>query len=147
MKKRLMLVTAMALFVTANPASARNDIGDYDVESALNVNNARERLGNEVAFYFGKSRHGRTIKRFGEVRVNKKTNAFMKSDEEACQWVFLSAMLALKKKAKSVGANAVVNIRSNYQNHETSSKSTFKCGAGNIIAGVALKGTMVKIRR
>jgi uncharacterized protein YbjQ (UPF0145 family) len=147
MKLITMLLTTLTLLLSSGVASARDDIESYDVESALNNNSARDRLGNEVTFYFGNSKHGRVIKRLNETKTNKKTNAFNKSDEEACQWVFLSAMLALKAKAKSVGANAVINIKSNYKGNMTSSNTTFKCGAGFLMAGVALKGTMVKLKR
>jgi uncharacterized protein YbjQ (UPF0145 family) len=81
-----------------------------------------------------------------ETRTNKKTNGANKSDKEACEWAFLSAMKALKEKAQSVGANAVVNIRSNYRNNTTSSATTFKCGSGMLISGVALIGDVVVIQ-
>ena len=40
--------------------------------------------------------------------------------------------------------DAVVNIESNYKNRQFSSETEFECGAGAIMAGVALKGTLVK---
>jgi uncharacterized protein YbjQ (UPF0145 family) len=76
---------------------------------------------------------------------NRKTNAFGKSDEKACNWAFLSAMIALEKRAKQLGANAVVNIVSYYRKVEMSSMTDFECHAGAVIAGVALKGEFVKI--
>lgn len=76
----------------------------------------------------------------------KKTNAFNKTDEEACNWVFLSAMIALKERAIKEGGNAVVDIKSNYKNNLTSSSDTFQCGAGTMIAGVALTGKVVKLK-
>jgi len=54
-------------------------------------------------------------------------------------------MKELRDKAKSVGANAVVNIRSNYRNNTTSSATTFKCGSGMLMSGVALKGEIVTL--
>ncbi|MDE1308731.1 hypothetical protein L9W77_17725 [Vibrio aestuarianus] len=77
----------------------------------------------------------------------KKTNAFNKTDEEACNWVFLSAMIALKDRAIKEGGNAVVNIKSNYKNNLTSSNDTFQCGAGAVMAGVALSGEVVKLKK
>jgi uncharacterized protein YbjQ (UPF0145 family) len=98
-----------------------------------------------VSFYFGNQPHPEIIKNLGEDRTNKKTNAFNKSDKEACEWVMLSALLQLKERAQSLGANAVVNIRSNYKNNETSSDTEYTCGAGAIMAGVALIGTFVTL--
>jgi hypothetical protein len=40
--------------------------------------------------------------------------------------------------------DAVVNIESNYKNRQFSNETEFECGAGAIMAGVALKGTLVK---
>lgn len=89
--------------------------------------------------------HPKVLKDFGEFRTSKKTNAFMKSDAEACQWVFASALIALRDRAIKEGGNAVINIKSNYGDNMTSSNETFQCGAGAIMAGVALVGTVVKI--
>ena len=48
-------------------------------------------------------------------------------------------------RAQQLGANAVVNIKSNYRNNLTSSTETFQCGAGTFVAGVALQGEVVTI--
>ena len=119
-----------------------------------NINNAStfdfpvryESLGEiDPTWVVSSDPHPEVIKNLGTVKTNKKTNAFNKSDEEACMWVFLSAMIALKKRALDQGANAVVSIKSNYRDNETSSETTFRCGAGALIAGVALKGTLVQL--
>jgi uncharacterized protein YbjQ (UPF0145 family) len=55
-------------------------------------------------------------------------------------------MKSLREKAQSFGANAVVNIRSNYRNNLTSSTTTFKCGSGMLISGVALVGDVVELK-
>ena len=81
----------------------------------------------------------------GEIKTNKKTNAFKKSDLDACQWAFLSALKAFHSKAKMLGANAVINIQSNYKNNPVSDDKQFQCGAGSFVAGVALKGEFVKL--
>lgn len=76
---------------------------------------------------------------------NRKTNAFGKSDDKACNWAFLSAMVALEKRAQQMGANAVINIVSYYNRKVMASATEFECHAGAIIAGVVLKGDFVKI--
>lgn len=73
-------------------------------------------------------------------------NAFNKTDEKACNWAFLSAMIALKDRAVREGGNAVINIKSNYKNNLTSSEKTFQCGAGALMAGVALTGEVVTLK-
>jgi uncharacterized protein YbjQ (UPF0145 family) len=98
-----------------------------------------------VQFFFADQQHPAVAQNFGEWKTNKKTNAFGKSDEFACQWAMLSALLQLHQRALDLGGDAVIDIRSNYKNREFSSQTHFECGAGGLMAGVALKGTVVKL--
>lgn len=141
----LSISTLIISFCAAN-ASARDDIADYSIADALATEQAKNILGTNIQFYFGDQPHGAISKNFSEYGTNKKTNGANKSDKEACEWAFLSAMKSLRDKAQSVGANAVVNIRSNYRNNTTTSATTFKCGSGMLISGVALLGDVVEIK-
>lgn len=145
MKKTLLVTTLLCLLPTL--ATAKDAIGNYSIAEALNQPVAQSKLGQDVAFYFGDQAHGKVTQEMGVFKTNKKTNAFNKTDTEACQWVFLSAMLALKERALKEGGNAVVEIQSNYKNHLTSSQETFQCGAGTLMAGVALSGKVVKLAK
>lgn len=115
------------------------------ISGAMAKNDASTRLDESIKFYFGKQATPHIEKRLASDKTSKKTNAFGKSDEKACNWVFLSSMLQLQARAKELGANAVVNIVSNYDNVEFSSETDFECHAGAIMAGVALKADFVKI--
>jgi len=126
-------------------AMARDDISDYSVEEAMAVQKVSSAIGEGIRLYFAGQKHSAVIQSFGEFQSNKKTNAFGKSDKEACQWAFASAMKSLKERAVKEGGNAVINIRSNYRGNQTSSNSTFKCGAGTWVVGVALIGDVVKL--
>lgn len=121
---------------------ARDDVASYPVMDALDTN----LLGDDISFYFGSTKHPEIIKTHGEYPTNKKTNAFNKSDQEACNWAFLSAMTSLRDRARKEGGNAIVNIRSNYKSNTTTSETEFKCGAGTFVAGVALIGTVVTVK-
>ncbi len=145
MKKTLLVAALCALFPTL--VAARDAVGNYSIADALKQPEAQSKLGNDVAFYFGDQSHGKVSQEMGVFKTNKKTNAFNKTDAEACQWVFLSAMLALKERALKEGGNAVVEIQSNYKNNLTSSQETFQCGAGTLMAGVALSGKVVKLAK
>ncbi|MGB2742542.1 MAG: excinuclease ABC subunit A [Cognaticolwellia sp.] len=142
MKKVLLFIL---LTTTSMVSIARDDVTDYSVEEAMSVNKVSSAIGNEVAFFFAGQTHNKVAKLMGEYQSNKKTNAFGKSDKEACQWAFASAMKTFKKRALKEGGNAVINIRSNYKGTMTSSETTFKCGAGTIMAGVTLVGDVVKL--
>ena len=144
MKKTTLSLTLFFCFASSS-VLARNDVADFSIADVMSQEQGKEALGNDVRFYFGNQRHGRILKSWGEVSTNKKTNAFLKSDQEACNRAFLSAMITLKKRALKEGGNAVIKIKSNYNRKITDSSTTFQCGAGNIMAGVALVGTVVKL--
>lgn len=131
--------------LAAGPASARDDHNMYPIEDALNSPSAKGKLDPGVKLFFGKQQHPGVAKTIGERGTNKKTNAFNKSDKQACEWTFLSAVLALQEQARKQGGDAVIDIRSNYKSIERSSETQYMCGNGNIMAGVAFKGTVVKL--
>jgi uncharacterized protein YbjQ (UPF0145 family) len=139
-------ITIIAISSCAAGALARDDIKEFSIADALATEKAKEILGSDIKFYFGAQSHGAVAKKFGEFGTNKKTNGVGKSDRQACEWAFLSAMKSLRERAQREGANAVVNIRSNYRSNTTSSPDTFKCGAGNIMVGVALLGDVVQLK-
>ncbi|MHB8384103.1 MAG: hypothetical protein ACYDC3_17380 [Candidatus Binataceae bacterium] len=100
-----------------------------------------------VAFYFDDQPHPAVEKTLGEYISNKKTNAFNKSDAEACQWVALSALMEFRKRAIGEGGNAVINIHSFYKRNDLSDATRYECHAGFAVAGVAFKGTVVKLAK
>ncbi len=135
----------LACLLLAPSVSARDNIGDYWINEVMTSKGAKTALGNSILFFFGDEAHGKVVRNLGDIMTSKKTNAFGKSDQEACHWVFLSAMKEFKVQALKRGGNAVINIRSNYKGKTTSSSETFKCGAGSLIAGVALVGTIIEM--
>ncbi len=132
---RTTVICLLALLTFSANSFARDDIGNYSIADAMDLAAAKEKLDKGITF------------KFGERGTNKKTNAFGKSDEAACQWAFLSAMITLQERAVKDGANAVINIRSNYKSNGFSSATGFQCGAGAIMAGVALLGDFVTIQK
>lgn len=83
--------------------------------------------------------------KLGTIKTSTRTNAAFKNAEDPCYWVFYSALLDLKQKAQRLGGNAVGNIVSNWQNIETPSKTDYICDSGALMAGVALKGEVLKV--
>ena len=144
---KLFVLLMLSLFLVPFASYARDDIWSYSIKEALDLEQSKSRLGENIKFYFGDQTHGEVVKNYGEFRTKQVTNAFNKTDLQACEWVFLSAMIALMDKAVSVGGNAVINIKFNYKNNLISSKDTFQCGTGTFVAGVALVGTVVKLNQ
>jgi len=127
------------------PAQARDTKYLLPIAAALEVQDAKNRLDGSVKFFFGNQETPKILAKLSTDVTNLKTNAVGKSDEKACNWVFLSAMIQLEKRAKQLGANAVINIVSFYRKEVMSSATEFECHAGAVIAGVALRGEFVKI--
>lgn len=144
MKNRIALVALVAL-VASSHAWSRDSIDSYSIADALNVGG--DKLGDDVSLYFADQPHPAVIESKGTYATNKKTNAFAKSDLDACQHVFLSAVIGLQNRARMEGGNAVINIKSNYRNEPSASQTEFLCGSGAIMAGVALTGEVVKLKK
>jgi len=137
---------AMAtLLVTSPIADARETLHKLPLESALTKAQASGQLAPGIKLFFGEQKHPKPKAQLGQARTNKKTNFFNKTDEVACDYAFLSAMIAITQYAQRVGGNAVVNIRSNYKNVPFGSETEYECGAGNVTGGVAFIGDVVKL--
>jgi len=141
----LSLLVVGSLLATVLPTHARDTKYLLPIETALAVKDAQDKLDGSIKFFFGNQPTPPIITKLGTDVTNRKTNSFGKSDEKACNWAFLSAMVALEKRAQQLGANAVINIVSYYKKDVMSSATEFECHAGALIAGVALKGEFVKI--
>jgi len=138
---------ALAVLFLAAPALARDDRLLFPISEALATDAAKSKIDPGVKLYFGKQKHPAAARSFGHDTANRKTNAMGKTDKLACEWVFLSAVLSLQERARKEGADAVVNIVSVYKDVRTESETEYMCGAGSIVAGVALRGELVKLAK
>jgi uncharacterized protein YbjQ (UPF0145 family) len=100
-----------------------------------------------VRFYFGNQPHPRVVETLGSYVANRKTNAFNKTDAEACERIALTALQEFKEKAQTLGGNAVINIHSYYKKNEISDPTSYECHSGFAAAGAAFKGTVVKLAK
>jgi hypothetical protein len=145
MIKNIVFTLSVMLLVLTGTAQARETLHEFSVdELKKNPDYAAQLSG--FSFYFGDQPHPTVQKSYGEYPTNKKTNAFNKSDLVACEWVALSALVQLRDRAVSMGADAVINIESNYKNRRVRSDTHYVCGAGNVVAGVAFVGEIVKLQ-
>ncbi|MCY1518814.1 hypothetical protein D9M68_535400 [compost metagenome] len=135
---------ALSLACSAQAAAADRTV-HLPLKPAVEAALAAGKIDGSVSFYLaGTGPKGRVLQ--ADVVTNRKTNAFAKKDEEACLWVAQSAVIALHEAAKKAGANAVTNIVSYYRKNEYSSKTDYECHAGAVVAGVALRGDLAKVK-
>ena len=144
MKTRLATVCALAALAVMNIAHARDERLKMPIKDAMESADAKDKLGSDVKFFFGADKP-KVSQTLGSFTSNKKTNFANKSDEEGCKIAFLSAMIALKDRALREGGNAVINIHSVYKDAKFESATEYECGAGKIMGGVALRGTVAKL--
>ncbi len=138
---------AAGMLIGASAAQARDTDYKLRIDEVLQNPEFKAKLGDDVAFYFGDRKAPPVTQKFGEFVTNKKTNSVGKPDEEACRWAMLSALIELRERAHKMGGNGVINIVSYYKQATYSSASDFDCHAGSIIAGVALTGPVVKLKK
>ncbi|MHA6492220.1 excinuclease [Pseudomonas borbori] len=147
MKMKNWIIAAFCLSALPGVSQARDTAHflpfDAVVQEAINAG----RLDGSVKFYLaGNKPAGNVNVVKAGVTTSQKTNAFNKSDEEACSWVLQSALIRMQSAAKAAGANAVVNIASNYKNVEYKDPQKYECHAGAIMAGVALKADLANVK-
>lgn len=145
MKKATWIGAALVLCTLPGISQARDTTHFLPFDEAVAEATAAGRLDGSVKFYLAKRPVGAKIIRTN-VSTSKKTNAFNKTDEEACSWALQSALISMEKAAKAAGANAVVDIVSNYKHVEYKDSSKYECHAGAVIAGVAVKGSLATVR-
>lgn len=132
--------------LAAQPASADDAVSTYRIESVVERPDFASQTQG-VQFYFGDAQHPPATRSIEQnVTTSLRTRKFGRSNEEACQWVMMSALIQLRDRARSVGGDAVVNIRSNWRNVESSSTTEYQCAVGFLMAGVALKADVVSLR-
>lgn len=131
---------ALATGWAPGPVWARDTIVHIPVQQVLESADFKSKSSG-MKFRFG----GAPIETgLGIIETSNHTNAFGKSDQEACRWVMESALLALETKARQMGGTAVVNVVSVHKNLEFKSEKEFECHAGAVIAAVGLRGMVVK---
>jgi len=137
----------MILALGASPALARDDRLMFPVADGMEKGKStKDRIDPDIRVYFGKQKTPAIDRKMGEFTANRKTNATNKTDKEACEISFVSAVVSLQQRARKEGGDAVVNVHSVYKNEMRESDTEYLCGAGTFAAGVALRGTVVKLK-
>ena len=134
-----------ALLLAAPVVSMANDkVIHLPFEAGVAAAKQSGEIDGSVKFYLaGNGPHGKVVN--DNVTINRKTNAFGKSDEETCSRVLATDLIYLQNVAKQAGANAVVDIVSNYNNVEYRDSQNYECHKGFVMSGVAFKAKLVRV--
>jgi uncharacterized protein YbjQ (UPF0145 family) len=149
MKISSSITAAVSVFaLAASPALARDDRLMFPVSAGMEKGKStKDRIDPQIRLYFGKQKSPVVERRLGEFTANRKTNATNKTDKEACEISFVSAVISLQQRARREGGDAIINVHSVYKNENRGSATEYLCGAGTFVAGVALRGTVVKLKK
>ncbi|GLQ94496.1 excinuclease [Dyella acidisoli] len=146
MKASALAVVALSVAVST-VAVAKDAIKHYPFANAVAEATKSGKLDGTVKFYLhGNDPQGQVAMIKSDVSVNRKTNAFGKADQPTCDWALQSALIALQNEAKTAGANAVVDIVSDYGD-EYRDGEKYECHVGFLMSGVIMKGTLVKVQQ
>ncbi|MBK4988748.1 MULTISPECIES: hypothetical protein [Pseudomonas] len=144
--KTLTAATALLLAALPGLSQARDTALFLPFDKVVQQMLAEKKLDGSVKFYLaGVQPRGKVKVVSPNAVTNKKTNAFNKSDEVACEWALQSALLTMQDAARKANANAVTNIVSYYKRNERKDPATYECHAGAVIAGVAIKGDLARV--
>lgn len=141
---KVLLPSLCALLFTAGEVQARDTALFLPVSEAMSTEDAKKKLSGAVDFHFASAPDYE--KSFERYTINEKTSGFGRSDEKACKHVFLSAMIALEKRARELGADAVVDIQSMYEGKPYVNAEKYECHAGTFQVKVSLQGRMVVLK-
>jgi uncharacterized protein YbjQ (UPF0145 family) len=147
---KLAAVTAVCLAISVAPAAApaaepagKGDVLVYALKRALADPKVAAKLAPEVKLYFA-DQPATVVRQIGPteskrvgVRPARRTPI-----GEACARVAGNALIALSQDAKAKGGNAVVGIRSNYQDKAPANPQQFECALGAQMIAVHLTGTI-----
>lgn len=139
------IALTLLAFIAATAAQARDDTVMLPLADVVQLGLDQGKLDGSVKFYLSGAATPRVSAKLGDDTSNKKTNGVGKDDATACNWAALSALIAFQSSAKQKGANAVVDLHSFYKKNPNKDPVNYECHAGNIMAGVALKGTYARI--
>lgn len=142
---RFPFLAVLALAAFAGSVEARNTRLEISFADTLKRGMDEGVLDGSVRFFLAGQAHPAVQASFGDGASSRKTNAVGKSDENACQWAALSVLKAFQEQARQRGANAVVDVVSNYNRVEFRGDGVIECRAGGLMAGVALKGEYARI--
>jgi hypothetical protein len=132
-------ITACALALAAQAATAHTEVGSYPLKPVLDALPS----GNEVALYFGSQPHPQATSQLGEESKSARIARAMDDEPTACNHALTQALTDLRNYARDHHANGVVNIRTSFHSTETASASEFTCATSGSAAALKVTGDLV----
>ncbi len=133
--KKLSLSLLLVSVVSITGLSAADRLEHFSIKEALADSRSNGNIDPEIKLQFGDKHHkGRLW------TAIKRTFAGNKTDQEACNRAFNSAIIALQERARREGKNSVVDIYSFHRKKKYDSKDKYECAVGSLMVAVTLQG-------
>ena len=145
-RKSTILLLFVSFVTIAHPAFAKDVFHDLPVKAAQKSALGKEKLLGVPAYMVGQQ-SPRIEKDFGQFKSNKRTHRLNKTEEDACNVAFLSALIALQKRAVKLGADSIVDIKSITKYKRLESALNYRCAASDLMANVVLTGRIVNFAK
>ncbi len=147
MKKIIVFGVILAVILCGSFTNAADVKKKFSIQESMELSTVRDVLSGEVAMYWGDQPYPKIEKKYGTFKTSKRTNGFMKENEDSCTRALASALAVLQERAVKEGGNAVIEIKSNLHNNEELSATEYSCLVGKMMVNVALKGTIATIKK
>ncbi|PLX78466.1 MAG: hypothetical protein C0616_14330 [Desulfuromonas sp.] len=131
--------------ITATIASAADNWLYMSVKDALQSDLAKDKLDSGISFFMKGQSHPRASDETREFTANKRARKFGRSQEEACQYAFVSALIAFQQRADKEGRNAAIDLYSITKDKKFESSDQYSCLVGGMVANVAIRGKVANI--
>lgn len=145
MKTKLFALTILLFASMPGISRATDKVVHFAFNNAVVAATQSGKLDGSVKFYLADIKPAGQATVLKTITIEKKTNAFGKQDQVSCDWALQSALISLQDDAKEVGANAVVDIVSDYDN-EYRDNEKYECHVGFLMSGVVLKAKLAKLQ-
>jgi len=143
----IVLLGLFAVVSIATPVLAKDTWHQFSASEAQSSELGKDKLNPDIKLFMKGQKHAKVLKKIGEFKANKRSNAFGKSAQAACDTAFISALMSLQSRAEKENGNAVINIYTITKNKKFESAEQYSCIKGSIITNVALMGTVVKLAK
>jgi hypothetical protein len=131
MKKLLPVWIVLLLLTLTSNVYAQGKVYKFSIRNALNDTRANTNVNPHIKLRFSDRHHKGKL-----LTTTRKTMHFGRSAQEACNRAFLSAIIALQRKAR----RSVVDIYSYRFKRKYSSSSKYVCERGRMMTAVTLRG-------
>jgi uncharacterized protein YbjQ (UPF0145 family) len=131
----------IALLV-APPALARDEIIELPFQAGVLIAESQGAMrGVKVRMWDGTDRAAH-VSGGREITASKRTRR-RGNDVQDCHWALAAAIKELVHDARAMGADTILDVRSNWKNRPNYHGNFYECALGGLMVGVALRATAV----